>query len=107
MSNYINIGLPQAEWVIVKHSTGKLEDLGYVTLQEQLATNKDRQVAPIGMNRVLLMKESEILYTFLWGEREYGSEGGFTGRVLTSERVFYIGEAAYQLAKKARKLCDF
>ena len=107
MSNYINIGLPQADWVIVKHSTGKLEDLGYVTLQEQLATTKERQVAPISMNRVLLMKERQTLYTFLWGEREYGPEGGFTGRVLTSERVFYIGQAAYQLAKQARKLSDF
>jgi hypothetical protein len=107
MSNYINIGLPQAEWVIVKNSTGKLEDLGYVTLQEQLATTKERQVAPISMNRVLISKEGAVLHTFLWGEREYGPEGGFTGRILTSERVFYIGEAAYQLAKKARKLSEF
>lgn len=107
MSNYINIGLPQVEWVIVKHSTGMLEDLGYVTLQEQLATTKDRRVAPISMNRVLISRDGELIHTFLWGEREFGPDGGFTGRVLTSDRVFYIGQAAYNLAKTARKLSDF
>lgn len=107
MSNYINIGLPQVEWVIVKHSTGKLEDLGYVTLQEQLATTRERQVAPIGMNRVLVMRGDELLYSYMWGDREFGPEGGFTGRVLTLDRVFYIGQAAYNLAKTARKLAEF
>ncbi|MDH4387844.1 MAG: hypothetical protein QE269_03875 [Fimbriimonas sp.] len=107
MTNYLNIGLPHNEWVIVKHPTGRLEDLGYVRLQEQMATTEGKQVAPIGMNRVLVQRNGEVLLAYLWGEREQGLEGGFSGRVKTGDRVLYIGKAAYELAKSARKLIDF
>ena len=104
---YINLGLPQTEWVIIKHPTGRLEDLGFVTLQEQLAVTETKQVAPIGQNRVLVKRSEDLLHLFNWGDRELGVNGGFTGRVVCSDKIMYLGEAAYALAKSARKLADF